>query len=112
MGTLASHPIPPRVIVSYIAANGPIAFATSLAPCANESRHAENTRGILKSLLIDFFEFLNIPENCTKSFLITIYVRSPIQIAKAHAVVRSTEMSCFSPFIIRYPVKLPAIIAI
>jgi hypothetical protein len=48
--------------MSFIAARGQIAFATSFAPCANDKSAAERIRGILKSALIDFFEFLKSPQ--------------------------------------------------
>lgn len=112
MGTQASHAISQIVIVSYIAANGPIAFATSFAPWAKERRHAENTRGILKSLLIDFFEFLKNPENFTSNFFTPKYTEIQTHTENIHAVVMSTDIICQSHFIIRYPVKLPAMIAI
>lgn len=81
--------IPPEETVSYIAANGPIAFATSFAPCANERSAAENTRGILKSLLIDFLEFLKRPENLNKSFRTTIYVRRAMSQPTTNAILCS-----------------------
>jgi hypothetical protein len=59
--------------VSYIAANGPIAFAVSFAPCAKERSAAEKTRGRLKSLLIDFLEFLKSHSNFTNIFFTTKY---------------------------------------
>ena len=40
--------IPPPITASLIAANGPIAFATSFAPCAKLRRAAANIKGIVK----------------------------------------------------------------
>ena len=41
-----------------MAAKGHIAFATSFAQCANDSRATANINGILNKLLMNFFEFL------------------------------------------------------
>jgi hypothetical protein len=52
--------IAPDCIISFIAARGQIALATSFAPCAKLKSPTANINGILKSLLINFFQFLNI----------------------------------------------------
>ena len=50
-------------IASFIAASGPIAFATSFAPCAKESKAAANTKGILNKLFTEALVFANLFED-------------------------------------------------
>lgn len=56
------HAIAPAFTISFMAASGPIAFATSFAPCAKLRSPTANISGILKSLLINFLEFLKIAD--------------------------------------------------
>ena len=55
MWTAATTPLRPAVCT--MAASGPTAFATSLAPWAKESSAAEITSGRLKSLRSDWLRF-------------------------------------------------------
>jgi len=58
----------PFLIVSFIAARGPIAFATSFDQCAKESRATANIRGILNKWFINFLSSLK------NEFLCFLYI--------------------------------------
>ena len=81
-----------------MAARGPTAFATSLAPCAKHSNAAETTSGIPNKILSDLLRFSS-PSDC---FLITgimmAQIAMPIAAPIISDVVMSILMIFFRPF--------------
>lgn len=51
------------IIASLIAASGPIAFATSFAPWANDNKAAAKTKGILNKVLTEDLVFDNFKDD-------------------------------------------------
>lgn len=82
-----------------MAAKGQIAFATSFEPCAKERRHAEKTRGILKSLFMDFLEFLNISSFFSSNIESAKIMRTLMMTAMIRASFTQISITFPRPFI-------------
>ena len=94
---------------SLIAASGPIAFATSFAPCAKLKSAAAKISGIVKRLLISSFLF-SILSNVAwiKGFTIK-NVTIPTPTLMHNAIKGSTLTTRFKPLLIKYKLNANAI---
>ena len=93
--------IVPISTLCRIAANGPMALATSFAPCANDSNAAEQINGILNKVLKERFLF-SIPSDCRfmSGFIISQTTTNVIMPTKA-TISNSGFYTRFSPLMER-----------
>ena len=100
-GIVALPETPPLVTASFIAANGPMAFATSFAPCAKLSNAAEKISGTVKSEFILLFSFFNLfAALLTKGFTIKNKA-TEMATPNDKAVIKSTFHNFFNPLSIK-----------
>ncbi len=100
-GMPAVSETPPFKTVSAIAAKGPMALATSFAPCAKLSKAAAKIRGIVNKALMDFLVFDNVATRRAMTARINSQTARPTAAPMPAAAPNSTFQILFRPLRIR-----------